>query len=92
MGTIVRYDVDGEWVVQPRAPHEAEREGWHRGIEYGSIFDITNKFPYDDFREWCETTFQRGTYAIFIRNSWFRNEQDAVFCRLKWTKAGNITE
>ena len=84
MGTIVKYLVDGEWVVQPQAPHEAERAGWYRGVEYGSMFDVTNEFLFDDFKDWCEKTFERGTYAIFIRNSWFLNERDAVLSRLKW--------
>ena len=73
-------------------PYRAIAHGWHKGIEYESVFNVFSDFPFDDFKEWCEATFQPDTYAIFTSSTWFLNEQDAVFCRLKWNEVGNITE
>lgn len=84
MGTVVTVGVDGAWVVQPQTPHEAKDRGWYQGAEYRALY-ISDSFPYEIFKKWCEETFQHGTYVIFVRNAWFLNEQDAVLCRLKWT-------
>lgn len=69
---------------QIETPYQAMAHGWHRGIQYQSMFNVFSEFPYDSFRAWCEATFPSSTYVIFTTSAWFLNEQDAVLCQLRW--------
>lgn len=85
MGITINVQVHGAWVVQPKTPHEAQDQGWHRALEYETAFNITSEFPYQDFKAWCKNTFEHGTYAIFVRNAWFLHEQDCTLAKLRWS-------
>ena len=79
----VYHTIDGERIVLPQTKFEAHELGWHQGVQY-NIFDITDHFPYDEFREWCVETFERGTCVWFTGGAWFLHEKDALFCKLRW--------
>ena len=84
MGTTVKYlTATGDWIVQPRTPDQAREQGWYPALKYNA-FNVFDTFPYEEFRAWCEETFDYGTYTVFTGSAWFMNEPDAVLCQLRW--------
>lgn len=75
---------DGEKIRDPLTPKEAKEFGWHCGVEYPSALD-PQETKYALVQEWCEQTFEPNAYRMFVKNVWFRCEQDALFCILKWS-------
>jgi hypothetical protein len=86
MGTVIKGTIDGQWIEMPQYSWQAGRLGWHLGVEFESKwFDKDSKFY--QVREWCEKQWGMTalTYRFFEGSVWFYREEDALFCKLKWS-------
>ena len=77
--------IDGKKVRMPMYPYEAPDLGWHIGVEYNSPVSLLEETKYNQISDWCEATFDRHTYKMFLKSVWFLDANDALLCKLKWS-------
>ena len=69
----------------PQTVENARQLGWIKGAEYDSMFDPITGGRRVQIQDWCVERFNYKDFRCFSRSVWFRNEADAILCKLRWS-------
>mgnify|MGYP003353602726 CR=1 FL=1 len=58
---------------------------WYKGADIPMRSWMEPHGKYQQVYDWCKATFDIHYFKMFEDSVWFIDEQDAMFCQLKWS-------